>query len=81
MSVFVLYDVTDKADFHRPDDEHLPLTKCVCGREIAAWDTILHIDDVRVMECCGARLKWTQRITIWQEKPMDSAACAARGKA
>lgn len=68
MAVYVIYDVTDQVAFQRPDDESLPLMKCVCGRVIPAWDTILH-GDVTEMSCCGARLKWTQRITVWQEKP------------
>ncbi len=59
-------DVTAETSFGNPDDELLPLTKCVCGARFKNWDVTLSIyhDDPRTMECCGRRLYFSLTIQI-----------------
>lgn len=59
-------DVTASCQFDNPDDESLPLRKCVCGVTYASWSRILSIykDDPCIMPCCGRRLYFSQRVTI-----------------
>jgi len=37
-------DVTGKVNFSFPDDESLPITKCVCGRTFGLWNFIINMD-------------------------------------
>ena len=63
-------DVTDKVDFGNPDDESLPVTRCVCGHTWPMWDHHISIyDDVNWMNpCpkCGRRLYFRQSIRVYE---------------
>ena len=61
-------DVTKDVDFQNPDDEVLPLTKCVCGHTFHAWDFIISIysDEPRVCDYCGAKLYFANTIQVYQ---------------
>lgn len=59
-------DVTQKTQFGNPDDEALPLLKCVCGRTFSSWELVLSMyeDDPEIMPCCGRKLFFRQSIRI-----------------
>ena len=60
-------DVTDLVSFKRPDDEILPLTKCVCGHTFDPWTECLNLErDDLAWECpnCRRRLYWRQEIRV-----------------
>jgi len=61
-------DVTDQVYFGQSDDESLPLTKCVCGKEHEPWDVILHIerDDISPCDNCGRKLYWRGTIKVYE---------------
>ncbi len=50
-------DITDKVSFQRNDDEHLPLTKCACGKTFDPWDFILGMEEDYPEECPGCKRK------------------------
>lgn len=61
-------DVTDKVDYTWPDDESLPITKCVCGAVFRAWEFPIHIYADHPMECpkCGRKLFYRQAIQVFE---------------
>ena len=61
-------DVTDKVDFQNPDDESLPLTRCVCGASFAPWEQIISIYGDLPWECpkCAAKLVFRNAVRIYQ---------------
>jgi DNA-directed RNA polymerase subunit RPC12/RpoP len=61
-------DVTDKVDFNNPDDEYLPLTRCVCGATFPSWDQVLSIYPEHPWECpaCGAKLVFRNAVRVFQ---------------
>lgn len=68
-------DVTANVEFGNPDDECLPLTRCVCGAEFEPWTNIISIyDDPAFMEpCpkCGRLLYFRATITVYERKGDD----------
>jgi hypothetical protein len=66
-------DVTSRVAYELPDDEMLPITKCVCGKEIDLWHKTLSIypDNIHPMECCGAKLYWVPALRVMQIKEED----------
>jgi len=66
-------DVTASVDFENNDDECLPLTRCVCGKNFRAWDFIVSIygDPELVNRCprCGRGYIFTNEIRIYQVYP------------
>ena len=60
-------DVTDKMRFDNPDDELLPITRCVCGEEFISWDFIISIYDDEPYSCdkCGRKFFFRQSIRIY----------------
>lgn len=65
-------NVTPLVDFQLPDDEALPLTKCLCGLKFKAWDFIVPMYDddgteINVATCpnCGARLFFKYDISVY----------------
>jgi hypothetical protein len=61
-------DVTDKVNFENNDDECLPLTKCVCGKEFNAWGFIISIYDNSAEECpnCHRKFYFRNNINIYE---------------
>lgn len=62
-------DVTKQVEIGNPDDESLPILKCVCGHRAAYWEWIISIyDDFLLDPCpnCGRRFYFRQQITIYQ---------------
>lgn len=66
----MILDVTDKVDFENPDDECLPLTRCVCGQTFVPWDFILGIekDKTYMKTCpnCKRKLFWELRVKVFE---------------
>ncbi len=52
--------------YANPDDEMLPITKCLCGATFKAWEMNVSVyrDDPTTMPCCGRRVYWSQQITL-----------------
>jgi hypothetical protein len=61
-------DVTDQVEFMNPDDELLPINKCVCGQEYEWWEFVISIyrEDAFQCENCGRQLYFTQKIRVWE---------------
>ena len=61
-------DVTNLVEYEGPDDECLPITKCVCGQKFRAWDFIISIYKEDPYECpkCGAKLYFANSIHVYQ---------------
>lgn len=62
-----IYDITAEVRYGAIDDECLPLTKCACGAEWAAWEgPILQLGPDDPYECpeCHAKLYWEQDIRV-----------------
>lgn len=61
-------DVTNKVDFQNNDDDSLPLTKCVCGKEFHVWDFIISIYGDMARECpnCRRKLYFKNSITVYE---------------
>lgn len=63
-------DVTANVEFGNPDDEYLPLTRCVCGAEFEPWTNIISVygDPALIQSCpkCGRRLYFLQSITVYE---------------
>jgi hypothetical protein len=54
-------DVTEKVQWGNPDDELLPILKCVCGTLFKDWDNVIRrdVDDARPCPICGRILIWS----------------------
>jgi hypothetical protein len=62
-------DVTDMVDFGNPDDECLPMTKCVCGHTWEMWGGfMISIYKNNASECpnCHRKLYFRQAIRVYQ---------------
>jgi len=61
-------DVTGKVNFSFPDDESLPITKCVCGRTFGLWNFIINMDKESPVECpeCGRKLYFESEIRVYE---------------
>lgn len=59
-------DVTRKVAFGWPDDESLPITKCVCGAKFEPWQQTIGVynDFVTPMPCCGRKLVFTIKTKV-----------------
>lgn len=53
-----------------PDDEMLPLTRCVCGAEYKTWEVTISIypEDPTEMPCCGRKLYFVPKIEVREVK-------------
>lgn len=62
-------DITDKVDFGRNDDEHLPITKCVCGKEFGHWEFVISMGSDCFSPCpnCGRKMYFTLDIKIYEK--------------
>lgn len=65
-----IVDVTKLVNFGNSDDESLPITKCVCGKEFNEWEFDISIYDDSPCECpeCGAKLYFRNKIIVYQIK-------------
>ena len=63
-------DVTDLVDFSNPDDEALPITRCVCGQKFQLWEFSISIYPDGAHECpnCRRRLYFSQSIRVYEVK-------------
>jgi hypothetical protein len=54
-------DVTEKVRWGNPDDELLPILKCVCGTPFKDWDRVIRrdVDDACPCPICGRILIWS----------------------
>lgn len=61
-----LKDVTDQVGFEMPDDEWLPLTKCVCGTSFPLWSESVGVYEDKAWKCpsCGVRLFFSHRVCV-----------------
>lgn len=61
-------DITDLVEFGSPDDEILPLLKCVCGEKFDYWNFILGIYRETSNECrkCKRRMYFYTELRIFQ---------------
>lgn len=61
-------DVSALCAWANPDDELLPLTRCVCGVLFSAWDVNLSVyrDDPVEMLCCGRRLYFSNTVHVFE---------------
>ncbi len=61
-------DVTDQVDFQNPDDELLPITKCVCGHKFNPWvfNISIYEDMPHVCPECGRGLIFKQAIRVYE---------------
>ena len=61
-------DVTKQIRFYPPDDENLPIVKCMCGNKFREWDFVISIYNENPSECpkCGRKFFFKQEITIYQ---------------
>lgn len=61
-------DITKQVDFQLNDDEHLPITKCVCGVKFNPWDFIISIYHDTASGCprCKRRLYFRTEITVYE---------------
>lgn len=61
-------DVTELVDFDNPDDESLPMTKCVCGEKFPVWNWSISIYDDNPTHCpeCGRKFFFRQAIRVYQ---------------
>ena len=68
MRKVVKLDVSAQCRFDNPDDECLPLTRCVCGVDHPSWEVVLSVyaDDPQIMPCCGRKLYFAQSITVFE---------------
>lgn len=63
-----LVDVSRQMDWNNPDDEHLPVTKCVCGTEFVAWNFMISIYEDSPNKCpsCGRKFFFSNSIHIYE---------------
>ncbi len=61
-------DVTDIVDFQNPDDETLPLTRCICNTTFPPWDQIVSIYPEHPWVCptCGIKLVFRNAVRVYQ---------------
>lgn len=68
MSNIKVRDVTDLVNFNNPDDECLPITKCVCGQEFPSWAFIISIYPDTPYRCsnCERKLYFSSSVKVFE---------------
>ena len=63
-----IIDVTQDVSFQNPDDEALPLVKCVCGHKWEPWEFIISIYQDMPEECpyCGTKYFFKNLIHVYR---------------
>jgi len=66
-------DVTDLVSFDNPEDEFLPITKCICGETFASWEFIISIYDENPSKCpkCGGTFYFRNAVRVYGVKDRD----------
>lgn len=61
-------DVTEFVDFNSPDDECLPVTRCLCGKEFPIWDFVISIYPDMADGCsnCGKKLYFRNSVRVFE---------------
>lgn len=61
-------DVTTLVDFNNPDDECLPITKCVCGEKFPTWKFVISIYSDIPKSCpkCGRKFYFRNAVRVFQ---------------
>ncbi|MEE9356490.1 MAG: hypothetical protein V3U75_12945 [Methylococcaceae bacterium] len=61
-------DITTSVSFGNNDDEHLPITKCICGKEFGLWDLSISIYEDEPTPCpgCGRKLIFANEIKVYE---------------
>ena len=61
-------DVTSQMDFDNPDDELLPITRCICGKEYGYWEFSISVYQENPYECdeCSRKFYFRNSITIYE---------------
>ena len=69
-------DVTNQTEADFPDEEIMPLRKCICGKLYESWAQVISIypDHITPMPCCGAKLYW---VPAWKVMQVDEQKEAA----
>lgn len=69
----MVFDVTKEVDFGNSDDEALPITKCVCGKEFTTWDFHISIYESDPTPCpeCGRKFYFSNSIHVYEVKDTE----------
>lgn len=62
-------DVTERVQLaDNPDDELVPLARCVCGKTFERWHLTISIDRecTGPMPCCGRRLYFQNHVRVFE---------------
>lgn len=61
-------DVTAQVSFGNPDDEVMPLYKCVCGKKFEPWDAMVSIYPDGAWQCdeCHRQLYFRNSLTVYE---------------
>ena len=61
-------DVTTMVDFGSPDDECLPIFKCICGKVFEEWSEVISIyeDDPWACPECMREYFFTSTVKVFQ---------------
>lgn len=63
-------DVTEKVDFELPDDENLPLHKCICREIFHEWTQVVRmypkINPIWKYPKCQTKLFFSQEIRVYK---------------
>jgi DNA-directed RNA polymerase subunit RPC12/RpoP len=65
-----IVDVTESVNFGSNDEEILPLTRCVCGKEFDYWGFVLNIYPTNPAQCpsCKRKLFFAVNIAVYEIK-------------
>lgn len=61
-------DVTTDVQFDNPDDEYLPIRKCVCGKKFEHWEKSIGIYPDLAIPCdqCGRKLIFGATVHVYE---------------
>ena len=63
-------DVTSQVETGSVDDEHMPITRCVCGATFPAWERIISIYDnpdwITPCPKCGRRFFFQPSVKVYE---------------
>ena len=61
-------EVTADIEFDNPDDEYLPLRRCVCGKEWGIWKRAISVYPDMAQPCpqCGRKLIFQNEVHVYE---------------
>lgn len=65
-------DVTDQTRFGLSDDEFLPITRCVCGKQFDYWDFMIDMSAPTPCPSCGRELIFEVKIVVYVVEDKES---------